>query len=77
MFRRENLGPVGVNSSIAHPHFVDAIHQFGNQIKTKTGRAEGRDLLLGGEDHLGVLDCVLEIVFLHFINVILSKAKNR
>src|SRR5439155_1054826 len=65
MFRRENLRTVGVNFSVADAHFIHPIHQFGNQIKSKTGRAEGGDPLLGREDHLRVLDRVLEIIFLH------------
>ena len=65
MFGRQNLGTIGMNFSIAHPDFVDAIHQLRDQIKTKAGRAEGGDLLLGREDHLRVFDRVLEIVFLH------------
>src|SRR5437660_852295 len=65
MFGRENLRPVGVNFSVADADLVDAVHQFGNEIKTKTGRAEGGDLLLGGEDHLSVFNRVLEVVFLH------------
>jgi hypothetical protein len=32
----------------------------------KAGGTEGRDLLLGREDHLSIFDRVLEIVFLHF-----------
>src|SRR5205814_10306771 len=38
---------------------------FGDEIKTKTGRAEGGDLLFRRENHLGVFNRVLEIVFLH------------
>ena len=67
MFRGQNLRTVGVNVSIAHPNFVDAVHQFGNEIEPKTGGAEGRDLVLGREDHLRVFNCVLEIVFLHLL----------
>ncbi len=65
MFRRENLRTVGVNFSVADAHFIYPIHQFRNQIKSKTGRAEGGDLLFGRENHLSVFNRVLEIVFLH------------
>src|SRR5438105_15574265 len=66
MFRRQNLRTICVDFSIADADFVDAVHQFRNEVKMKTGRAEGSNLLFGREDHLGVFNCVLEIVFLHF-----------
>src|SRR5260370_13391661 len=67
MFRRENLRTVGVNFSVADAHFIYPIHQFRNQIQSKTGRAEGGDLLFGRENHLSVFNRVLEIVFLHVL----------
>ena len=75
MFGRENLRTVGMNFSVADAHFIHPIHQFRNQIKSKTGRAEGGDLLLGREDHLRVLDRVLEIIFLHLAAVQFKTAR--
>ena len=63
MIRRQDLGPLGVNPPIAHPHFVDLIHQLADEIKAKTGVAEGRDPAFRSEDHLGVLDRVLKVIF--------------
>src|ERR1700736_1971311 len=65
MFRRQNLGTISMNLSVAQAPFVAPIHQFRNQVEMKTGAAEGRDLALGCNDYLRVLDRVLEIVFLH------------
>jgi hypothetical protein len=63
MIRRHDLWPFGVNPPIPHPHFVHLIHQLADQVKAKTGVAEGRDLTGWRENHFRIFDCVLEIVF--------------
>src|SRR5207244_5411095 len=65
MFRCQNLRTISVNFSVADAHLVYPVHQFRNEIKSKTGRAEGSDLLLGRENHLSVFNRVLEIILLH------------
>ena len=60
MFGRENLRTFGVNLSVAHPDLIDLVHQLGDEIEIEAGAAEGRDLLLGRENHLRVLDRVVE-----------------
>src|SRR5436190_18394616 len=66
MFGRQNLRPLRVDFSIANADLIDAVHQFGNEIEIETGIAESGDALLRGHDHLGVFDCVIEIVFSHW-----------
>ena len=46
MIGRQNLRPLRVDPAVAHPHFIHLIHQFADEIKAKTGVAEGRDLAL-------------------------------
>ena len=46
-----------------NPHFVHLVHQLADEVEPKAGVAESRDLALRREDHLGVLDRVLEIIF--------------
>ena len=65
MIGRENLRTFGVDFPITHPHLIDVIHQFGDQIKRETGVAEGLNPALGRNDHLRVLDRVIEIIFFH------------
>ena len=62
MFRRQDLRPLGVDPAVAHPHFVYLIHQFRDEIEAEARAAESGDLALRREDHLRVLDRVLEIV---------------
>jgi hypothetical protein len=63
MVRSKDLRALGVDSSIAHAHFVHLIHQLADEIETETGVAERRDSTFGREDYLGVLDRVLKVVF--------------
>src|ERR1043166_3414109 len=65
MFRRQDLWPVGVNSSIADAHFVHLVHQLGDQIKAKAGATETGDLPFRREDHARVFNRVLKVVFGH------------
>jgi hypothetical protein len=59
------LRALGVNFSVPDPDLIDPVHQLGDEIEVKARRAEGRDLLLRREDHLRVLNRVIEIVFSH------------
>src|SRR5947208_2752499 len=65
MFWCQNLRPVGVNFSVPHAHFVHAVHQFRDEIKVKTSAAKGGDLTLRRQNHLRILDCVIEVVLVH------------
>ena len=69
MFGCENLRTFGVNLSVAHPDLIDLVHQLGDKIEIETGDAESRDLLFRRENHLGVLNRVIEIVLLHGIRI--------
>ena len=59
------LRPFGVDLAITNPHLIDMVHQFGDQIKGETGVAESLNAALGRNDHLRVLDGVIEIIFSH------------
>src|SRR2546423_556255 len=61
MLGGENLRTLGVDAAVADADFIHLIHQLRDQIKSKTRAAEGRDLLVGREEHARVLDRVLEI----------------
>src|SRR4030095_7294348 len=63
MVGRQNLRALSVYSTIAHPHFIDLVHQFTDEIEPKAGVAEGRDPALRRENNVGVLDRVLKIIF--------------
>ena len=62
MFRRKNLGPLGMNFSVANPDSIDPVHQLRDQIKIETGVAEGRDFLLGRDNYVRIFNCVIEVV---------------
>ena len=59
----QNLRSLGVNSAVAHPHFIDLVHQFADEVEPKARVAESRDPALRRENHLGVLDRILKIIF--------------
>jgi len=54
-----------MNFSVPDPDLIDPVHQLGDEIEVKARRAEGRDLPLRSEDHLGVFNRVIKIVFFH------------
>src|ERR1700724_1690851 len=65
MVRRQDLRALGINSPIANPHLVDAIHQFGDEVELKAGAAEGRDAAFGRENYLRILDCEIKVILSH------------
>jgi hypothetical protein len=65
MFWCKDLRAFRVNFSIANPDLIDAIHQLRDEIKIEAGAAEGRDLSLGSNDHMGVFNGVIEIISGH------------
>src|SRR5437667_10993300 len=65
MFRCKDLRALRVNFSIANPDLIDAIHLLRDEIKIETSAAEGRDLLLGSNNHMRVFNGVVEIVPRH------------
>src|SRR5438067_9289276 len=75
MFRRQDLRTLGVDPAVADADFVYLIHEFRDQVETKTGAAESGDLFFRREDHAGVFDRVLEVVVGHWrvTNVVLMR----
>ena len=65
MFRRQNLRPFSMDFSVPDSHLIDAVHQFRDEIKLETRVAKGRDLLFRRNNHMSVLDRVIEIVFVN------------
>ena len=65
MFRCNDLRALCVNFPIANPDLIDSVHQLRDKIKIKAGAAEGRDLLLGGNNYMRVFNGVIEIVPRH------------
>jgi len=67
LVRGQQLGLMGVDPPLPHPHAVHRVHLLGDQMVIEHRRAKGLQPLLRRHHHPGVLQSVMEIIRLHCI----------